>query len=387
MSTGHSPLTIKPKDILLYLCVLNSRMRKIYLLFFLCSFVGFGQNTNALSLEASILRGNALPHTEDMYHLVNGHPQGVMLSLVNRTDGSKEWHQAYNFPDYGAYFLYQDFNSQPLGQNYAVGALYNFYFWNRHLQLKLSQGIAFTTNPYDKVENSKNKAFGSKFMGNTNIGLAYDNQNLFKNIGFHAGILFTHYSNGRMKSPNSGINTYVLNLGLNYNFSEDFVRKPDTTTVAKSYKEPIHYNFVLRTGINENPIINSGQFPFYHIGFYADKRLNRKSALQLGAELFLTKSIQEYIKYYSVAYPEENISANTDYKRIGIFVGHELLINRISLEAQVGYYVYQPFKKDIPIYDRVGIKYYFTDKLFGGFTIKTHLFLAEALEFGLGYRL
>ena len=63
------------------------------------------------------------------------------------------------------------------------------------------------------------------------------------------------------------------------------------------------------------------------------------------------------------------------------------MINRISLEAQLGYYVYQPFKKDIPIYDRVGMKYYVTDNIFAGFTIKTHLFLAEALEFGIGYRI
>ena len=88
-----------------------------------------------------------------------------------------------------------------------------------------------------------------------------------------------------------------------------------------------------------------------------------------------------------MAYPEKNIDANTDYKRIGLFVGHELLINKISLEAQIGYYVYQPFKKDIPVYDRVGMKYYFNKNIFGGFTIKTHLFLAEALEFGIGYRL
>jgi hypothetical protein len=283
--------------------------------------------------------------------------------------------------------LYQDFKSQPLGQNYAVGAFYNFYFWKRQLQFKISQGIAFTTNPYDKVDNSKNKAFGSKLMGNTNFGFTYDNQTLFKNIGFHAGILFTHYSNGRVKSPNSGINTYLLNVGVNYNFSKDFNRIADTTLVKKSYKEPIKYNVILRTGVNENPIVNSGQFPFYHIGFYADKRLNRKSALQFGAELFLTQSIKEYIKYFSVAYPNQNIDPNTDYKRIGVFIGHELIINRISLEAQLGYYVYQPFKKDIPIYDRVGIKYYFTDKIFLGFTIKTHLFLAEALEFGIGYRI
>jgi hypothetical protein len=310
-----------------------------------------------------------------------------MVNFGKRTDGSKEWHQAYNYPEYGGYFLYQDFKSQPLGQNYAVGAFYNFYFWKRQLQFKISQGIAFTTNPYDKVDNSKNKAFGSKLMGNTNFGFTYDNQTLFKNIGFHVGILFTHYSNGRVKSPNSGINTYLLNVGVNYNFSKDFNRIADTTLVKKSYKEPIKYNVILRTGVNENPIVNSGQFPFYHIGFYADKRLNRKSALQFGAELFLTQSIKEYIKYFSVAYPNQNVAANTDYKRIGIFIGHELIINRISLEAQLGFYVYQPFKKDIPIYDRVGIKYYFTDKIFLGFTIKTHLFLAEALEFGVGYRI
>ncbi len=94
-----------------------------------------------------------------------------------------------------------------------------------------------------------------------------------------------------------------------------------------------------------------------------------------------------FIKYYSVAYPEKNIDPNTDYKRVGIFVGHELHINKISLEAQLGYYVYQPFKKDIAIYDRVGMKYYFGDRVFGSFTIKTHMFLAEALEFGIGVRL
>jgi hypothetical protein len=33
------------------------------------------------------------------------------------------------------------------------------------------------------------------------------------------------------------------------------------------------------------------------------------------------------------------------------------------------------------------MKYYFAKKIFGEFSIKTHLFLAEALEFGLGYRL
>src|ERR1700754_3442729 len=114
-------------------------MRKIYFLFLLFSLSLFGQNNNPFSVEASYLRGNVLPHTEDMYHLVNGHPQAFFLNFVKRTDGSREWHRAFNYPDYGAYFLYQDFKSHPLGENYSAGALYNFYFLNRHLQLKLAQ--------------------------------------------------------------------------------------------------------------------------------------------------------------------------------------------------------------------------------------------------------
>ncbi len=345
------------------------------------------QQKGCFAIEASILRGNVLPHRDDVAQIVNGHPEGVMVSFLVKSNGSKEWHHAYNFPDYGAYFLYQDFKSQPLGQNYSVGGLYNFYFFKRRVLFSLSQGIALTTNPYDKVSNSINKAFGSQLMANTNIGLNYDNQTLLKPFGFHTGLLFTHYSNGRIKSPNSGINTYVLNLGFNYNFNPEKARIVDTARITKINHQPIHYNFVLRSGINESPIIRSGQRPFYHIGFYVDKRLNRKSALQLGTELFLTQSFKDYIKYFAVAYPEMNIDPNTDYKRVGVFIGHELFINRISLETQLGYYVYRPFNKDIPVYDRVGIKYYFTNKIFGGFTIKTHLFLAEALEFGVGVRL
>ncbi|MGL2964997.1 acyloxyacyl hydrolase [Flavobacterium sp. XGLA_31] len=363
-------------------------MRHFFYFIVLISGVALAQN-NAFSIEASVLRGNTLAHKEDMYHLIQGHPEGLMLNYTVKTYGKKEWQRVYNFPDYGAYFLYQDFNSQPLGQAYALGGFYNFYFLNRHLQLRISQGIALVTNPYDKFTNSKNKAFGTPILDNTNLGLTYDNQTLLKPIGFHAGLMFTHYSNGRVKSPNSGINTYLLNIGLNYNLDKENPRVTtlDSTASKKNYRSHIYYNFVFRTGINESPIIRSGQRPFYHLGFYGEKRLNRKSALQLGTDLFLTESFKDYIKYYSVAYPEKHIDADTDYKRVGIFVGHELFINKVSLETQVGYYVYQPFKKDIAIYDRLGMKYNFNERIFASFTIKTHMFLAEALEFGVGVRL
>ena len=362
-------------------------MRKIYFLLYIISLAAVAQtNKDTNAFEVSYLKGNVLAHTSDLYHLL-GHPEGVMLSFSKQTHGSEEWHAAYNYPDYGGYFLYQNFNNSFLGESYAVGMHYNFYFLNRNLQLKLAQGFAYATNPYDKEDNSKNKSFGSHIVDNTNLGLTYKKENIFHNFGLQAGILFSHYSNGRTKSPNSGINTYLLSLGVNYDCDGNVKNVKDTTSIKKDFREPIRYNVVFRSGVNESPVIGSGQHPFYHIGFYADKRVGRKSAIQLGTELFLTEYFRDYIKYRSVAYPEENIDPNTDYKRVGVFVGHELFVNRFSIETQMGYYVYEPYKNDISVYNRVGVKYYFTKKLFAGFTIKTHLFLAEALEFGVGVRI
>jgi Lipid A 3-O-deacylase (PagL) len=328
-----------------------------------------------------------MPHSDDLNHLVTGHPDGLIISFSKQTHGNQEWQKLYNYPDYGGYFIYQDFKNQILGQTYAVGGFYNFYFAKRKLTFKIAQGIAYATNPQEKVSNSKNSAFGSTFLANTNFVLAYKKDNIIDRVGFQSGIIFTHFSNGRFESPNSGINTYGLYLGLNYNLDKEIVREKDTIPVDTKFKEPIRYNFIVRTGINESPIIDSGQHSFFHVGFYADKRLNKKSALQLGTEIFFSNFYKDFIKFQSVAYPEEGIDPNTDYKRVGLFIGHELFINRISIEIQLGYYVYQPYKYDIPVYDRVGMKYYLTNKIYTGLSVKTHGFLAEALEFAVGVRL
>jgi hypothetical protein len=356
-------------------------------LFFLTSGFIFSQNNNETSsLDIDILKGNVLLHTPNLSHLITGHPGGFMISYSKKTFGKQEWESLYNFPDYGSYFLYQDFKNANLGKIYALGAFYNFYFFHRNVTFKIASGVAMTTNPHDNLTNNKNIAFGSKFMGNINFVLNYRQENIFDRFGFQTGIAFTHFSNGRIKSPNSGINTYSFNLGLNYNFNKNEPKR-DTIVPNMKFTEPIKYNFVLRTGFNESPVIGSGQKPFYHISFYADKRINKKSALQLGTEVFFTNSYKEYLIYRAIAFPEDHLSLDNDYKRAGVFVGHELFINKISLEAQLGYYIYTPFKSELPIYDRLGIKYHITDKISTGISLKTHGFLAEAMELSMGIRL
>ncbi|MEY3499178.1 MAG: hypothetical protein RL308_847 [Bacteroidota bacterium] len=356
-------------------------------LILLFGFISAQELKDSNAIEVNYFTGNIIQHAPDLAHLITGHPEGVLFSFSKKTHGRQEWQSAYNFPDYGFYFLYQDFKNEFLGHNYAIGIHYNFYFLKRKLMFKVAEGIALASNPHDNVTNSKNGAFGSKLLGNVNFVLNYKKDNLIDKFGIEAGFIFTHFSNARIKAPNSGINTWNINVGLNYNFDNIENKIIDSTSFNIKFKQPVKYNLVLRSGINESPIVGSGTKPFYHIGFFADKRLNRKSAIQFGAELFLTNSFIEFIKYKSIAYPNLNINPNTDYKRVGVFVGHELFINKISLEAQIGYYVYKPFKNDIAIYDRLGMKYYLSNKIFTGVSIKTHGFLAEAMEFAVGVRL
>jgi hypothetical protein len=365
-------------------------MKKSYFLLFLFySFELFSQEqANTSYFDAQIFRGNIIKHSSEISHLVSGHPDGFLLSYNWKTSGKKEWEQVYNYPEYGISFQYLDFKNKYIGQNYALGIHYNFYFLNRHLMFRISQGIGLTTNPYDKETNNKNNAFGTKILDNNYFLLQYKKENIVDKIGFQAGFMFNHYSNGRFKAPNIGINTVAFNVGLNYNIDEALETQRDTLPEKSIYSERIKYNIAFRTGISEAPVAHIGQKQFYHIGLYADKRLGRKSALQLGTDVFFSRYLKDYIEFSAVAFPDRKpVDPNTDYKRIGVFVGHELFINKLSIETQIGYYIYKPFDYEVDIYQRLGTKYYLYKNYFVGVGLKTHGGRAEAIEATIGIRL
>lgn len=345
------------------------------------------KQTSSSYIGINYFKGNIALHNNDILHLIKGHPEGFILSWNKKTFGYNDWEQRYNYPDYGVSFTYQNLKNDVLGNNYAFYAHYNFYFLKRNLMFRIGQGLAFTTNPYDKIDNHKNIAFGSKFMSSTYMMLNYKKERIIDRFGVQAGLSLLHYSNANVKAPNTSINSVTFNIGVTYNLDKEdpeFVKSIDK---EEKFSQSIKYNFVFRSGINESDVIDSGQFPFYIISAYADKRLNHKSALQLGTDVFFSNFLKEFIEFNSVAFPERNEDGKADYKRVGVFVGHELFINKTSLITQVGYYVYYPYDFEGRTYFRIGLKRYFNDKWFGALTLKAHGAAAEAVELGIGIRL
>lgn len=353
-----------------------------------CSvFLGISQKDNSNSfIDINVYSGNIARHNDNITHLIKAHPNGFILGWNKQVSGEKWWHSRYNYPEFGASFVAQEFNSSELGASYGLYAHYNFYFFKRRLMLRLAQGISYATNPYDKFENPKNIAFGSDLLSGTYLMLNYTRPRLFGAIGVQAGLTLLHLSNANVKAPNTSINTVAFNVGFSTALEPN-----DTTKVFQIFEDDIdkkiHYGFIFRTGVNQSDVVGSDQFPFYVVSAFVEKRLNAKSLIMVGAEFFNSKFLKEYIYYQSVAYPESNVTSDLDYKRAGVYVGHELLFGQTSILTQLGYYVYAPFEFEGSIYNRIGLKHFVTTRWFVSATLKSHAAKAEALELSIGLKL
>ncbi len=342
------------------------------------------------SIEADYIYGSILEHNPDISHLITGHPTGFFLSFNRKTYGFNEWERRYRYPDWGFTVAYQNMQNEFLGRNLSAYGHYNWYFYNRNLVIRVGQGIAYADKPYDAVDNFQNNAYGSRLLSTTFLKANFVRENVWKGLGYHAGFTIIHYSNANFRAPNNSTNSWLFNVGISYQPEAEKMPEfiPLEDTPSSIHAEKVHFNFAFRSGVNESDVNGQGQYPFYVFSGYADKRINYKSTLQVGTDVFLSKFLEELITYRSIAYPEDGLTGDEDYKRVGIFVGHELRFNQISFVSQLGYYVYWPYEFENRVYNRLGLlRHFYDDTFFASVTVHAHWAKAEAVEFGVGIRL
>lgn len=366
-------------------------MRKItgyFFLFFYCGLMAQTKNKTHFLLDANYFYGTIAEHNPDLAHLITGHPTGFILSFNRKTFGEEKWERRYNYPDVGYTFTYQDLKNPSLGENYGLYANMSFYFLHRLLMLRIGQGLALASNPYDPDENYRNKAYGSKILSSTFLMANFKKENIFEGFGLQGGISLIHYSNADFRSPNASTNSFTFNVGMNYRLGDQTYPDYIPRGPREKYKEPIHANFVLRGGVNTMGVIGSKQYPFLTFTAFADKVISHKSTLQAGTELFLSRAMKERIHYESVAFPLGQTEGDEDSKRVGFFLGHQLTFNKISAITQLGYYIYYPYEHYVErVYNRIGLRRIISDHFWGSVTVRSHWANAEAVEFSIGYRL
>ena len=74
-----------------------------------------------------------------------------------------------------------------------------------------------------------------------------------------------------------------------------------------------------------------------------------------------------------------------DYKYLAPLIGHDLLLGRFNFQIQLGAYVYSPFKRRDPVFQRYGLSFYATKSFFAGINLKAHRQVADFLDVRVGY--
>ena len=168
------------------------------------------------------------------YHLYTGE---TLEGLVNDGYGSLEfrvgwqlkdpdhWTSRYGYATYGVGF-YSGFvgNPEVLGKPNAIFGFVDFPLTNRLrrnvLEMGFGLGLTYNLEPYDANTNPINDAIGTPLALYFNLyaGGAYK---ISREMDLLYGIDFTHFSNGRLTTPNYGFNMYGLNLGLRYHYNAD----------------------------------------------------------------------------------------------------------------------------------------------------------------------
>lgn len=327
--------------------------------------------------------GNIFRDSRQMVHLIKGFPKMYEFQWKNKRTGAKPWETVYNNPFTDLSFIFTDFaNKEELGYSFSIipqiQILFNENFFVTPA-FTAGAGLSYHTKRFHPIENPSNVTIDSRIniVFHGYWGLQF---RIRKNLLLDAGYGVTHFSNGNLKEPNTGLNLILLNTGLNFlfidknqnNFSDTTVKTVRTNfwsiALNQSFKQlpSAGYQFFYALGGSCN-----FNFPFTKMGYFI-----------LGLDFFMDYAV----KYIIMNESEITYKSPLQFIRSGITAGYIFKFEKLEIVTQFGYYIYLPFKNVTSTYQRVGVQYVFSKNITAGIFLKTHYGHADYLEWTVGWR-
>lgn len=329
--------------------------------------------------------GFILPlYTSSMNILIQGHVPAFELDYVNKPVSENNWINAYHCPEMGlAFFDAYLNNPAQLGTEYGIYPFINFHLnrsFKERLYFRVGIGMAYFPVIFNAMDNHKNDVIGSHLNAMINLRLNY-HVYLADKIRLEAGLGLTHCSNGAFQTPNLGINLITFNTGLSYciGSGKKSVTKPYIDT-AKTKR--IEQDIFAAVGGSEVEPPGGQRYVDITLSYIAFRRLNTKSKLGIGIDIFNNQANTERLKADSVF-----LKNNIDIAQFGLKLAYELTLGRISLPLEMGGYLFSRYTGNGYIYNRIGIRYYTGHHIIVDLSLLTHFAKADFIEWGLGYTL
>ena len=343
-----------------------------------------------LILEARAYYGFTLDHHLEMTPFRRHYP-AFEVSVMKATYGNTRWEYMYNYPYIGLSYWYSHLGSTGvLGSGHAVFPFIDFPLLSSREQklfFRLGVGLGLITRPYDRYDNYENLAIGSYLNGAVNLLFEYK-QRIGPKLIASFGVSWMHFSNGSIKTPNYGLNIPGVNLALAYRLSREnpYLR---SKVIPQLYKFEMAGRRSLLLDVNLGFGVKDMQSTLgvgnrYFVGTIYGNLLfpvSYKSMLGLGVDVSYDGSDVKILENGGVVVP-----GSIDIVKTGLNVAYELSFSRMAIMMNVGSYVSGLEKSDGYIYEKLALRYHFTDRLFGSLTLKAHYARADFIAFGIGYK-
>ena len=343
-------------------------MKFLFLYFgFSISFIGLYAQSNQkeFEFETKLHYGTILPHYSFLNYLVE-EPQTAFEIQIRRTSNYAKVHSSlFRFPDYGIGYTHTSFgNRDILGYASSLFAVLDVPIFSSPtwaLFYQCNFGAAYIYKPLSK--SLFNIAMSSPF--NFFIGIDLQVQYMFlNNHACRFGVDMSHVSNGKIHTPNLGLNSMTYTVSYLYSFSE--LCQDYTYYNRKKLTLPFMYSTIISGGLKTNEYLHSQLYPTSSLIFELQKIMWYTYGFTLGADLFYDASKTKSI-------------------HTGLHSGIEVYYLPFSFSMQIGMYT---FHKSIEhnYFNRIALRYYTKQSYCIQLGLKTHGTTADFLEIGMGYQ-
>jgi len=317
-----------------------------------------------------------------------------------QTDGSKEWHHAWNFPTFGIGLYGANYNAdEELG---TPTSLYGFYEWplgrpgNWTFNFLIAFGLTNDWEPYDPVNNPKNTAMGLGRSVHIEVGASAEYR-LARRWSLIGGITGTHFSNGGTQLPNHGLNQVGPIVYVQWDTDEPV--KPPVRRHGLAYKKNWDWNLAFSAGkrnINlefDDPDLAeqyaNQSYLISNITFGAGYQFSYRSRVAFGLDFCYDGTVEDLEKIDAYNNGTNVETKGSDNLELGFYGGYEIFAHNTELIIHFGY---RAFTKEVPgrlpkFYQRLGVRQFVWKDMFAGLNVRFHeLGSADNLEWNIGFR-
>jgi len=312
--------------------------------------------------------------------------------------GRKKWQQTHHYPTFGIgvtkFFFQPTINL--FGNPFATYVFFNepiVQFKESKIAYDFDVGLSYGWKPYDSLSNPEQTVIGSSLNFVFMLSLQYE----FKISNRWDGIIganLNHMSNGRIVSPNRGVNLYAVNVSLRYRLKParpknyrrgdlSFSPPPNIHNDIAPFKSMVEFYGVASAGV-ATTFKDKDNHIYYLVSSLAldvAKHYSYSGKFGVGLDLFYDSSLKED---YSSAYPSGNIPSHLFYWP-GVHLSHEYMVHRWTLVTQTGINLKVPGDKGL-WYGRVGLRYDLSKAIFVRATVRLYQKVySDFVEWGVGY--